>query len=122
MKARGGVDTNTLAKEVDIEKIKNEIKEQLEKETTDKEKRLLDEIERLKVANQQLEQQLKIANQQLEQQSKLSHVFTHIQQLPTYLNDDTLEVHTDEYTIVEEIDSGSFASCLLYTSPSPRDS
>ena len=106
MKAGGGLDTNTLAKAVDIEKIKNEIKEEvekevkakLEKETVDKEKRLLDEIERLK-----------IANQQLEQQSKPFHVFTHIQQLPTYLNDDTLEVHSDEYTIVEEIDSGNFA-------------
>ena len=105
MKAGGGLDTNTLAKAVDIEKIKNEIKEEvekevkakLEKETVDK-RLLLDEIERLKVENQQLEQQLKSS----------SHVFTHIQQLPTYLNDDTLEVRTDEYTIVEEIDSGNF--------------
>jgi serine/threonine protein kinase len=87
----GGKDTNTTSREEEIEKMRDEIKEQVEKE-----QRLLDEIRRLK--------------QLLEQQSKPSHVTSsHVQQLPTYLSDDTLEVHPNEYSKTEEIDSGNFA-------------
>jgi serine/threonine protein kinase len=85
-----------------VENMKKQM-EKLEKERVDEEKRLLDEIERLKLEKQQLKEQSK----------QPSHVFVstpNMQQLPTYLNEETLEVSTDEYSIIEEIGEGGSAS------------
>ena len=68
----------------------------------DNEKRLLDEIDRLKESNKQLELQ-----------SKMSHVFVSTPDryhLPTYIDAETLEVSDKEYEVMEKIGKGNFSS------------
>ena len=115
--------------------VEHEVRERLEQERVEREtvrvphgekieremveKQLIDEIQRLKIEKQQLEQQ-----QQQQQQpsspssssssSSSSHVFLSTfnkQQLPTYINVETLEVSINEYNMdPNEMASGSFAS------------
>jgi len=81
------------------ERIEEENRERIEKETAarlEKERgsteELLNGIEKIEVSNE-----------------KASHVFLPVH-LPSYCNADTLEVSTDEYRMIEEIDSGGFAT------------
>ena len=86
----------------DVEKV---LVERLEVEKKDLEKRLTDEIEQLKIANQELLQQ-----QQLKSSSIFLFSSLDVHQLPSYVNDDTLEVTSDEYSMTEEIGAGSFST------------
>ena len=83
-----------------------EIERKTGAKVADETKQLLEEVERLKIEKQQLEQQL----------LKASHALSSTpdwQNLPTYLNAETLEVSVDEYRMdPNEIGAGSFA--LVY--------
>ena len=81
------------------EKVEKEFKVKIEQERIDSEKLVLEESK----------------NFEVEQQQHSSHVFTctpdkQQQQLPSYIDANTLEVSNDEYDMTEEIGSGSFST------------
>ena len=95
------------------ERIEKETRERIEKETSDRiETETVARLEKERCSSEELLngiEKIEVSNEQVELQAKASHVFLLVQ-LPTYFNADTLEVSADEYRMIEEIDSGGFAT------------
>lgn len=94
-----------------IEKETRERTERIEKGTSDRiEKETAARLEKERGSTESLSRMEKIEVSSEQLQPKASHVFLPVNQLPSYFNADALEVSTDEYRMIEEIDSGGFAT------------